>query len=452
MDLFISYRRTGGGVWANLLHTKLAALGIKIFYDKHKIENENFEVKIKKSLRRSPNVLLILSPGIFAFQERTETDWVLEEIEYALQEHKNLILVQVDGFDIHADMRYDHPVVHQLSMFNMLQYNNDTPAKEEASIMDIVGKMRDAKGGPFTLGERITQNSWYTNYEMTDEDMLWIKTDYEVCHKWDQRMLRRICQEPVMQHKDNISLFCIKSYDVDTYALKYSVTDPDTGLPLISNVYGTTYESDLPKADALFGKGHFVADTDSEHIVEEMHQVLRQNNLRGFDIIDMTLFIKDLNHPEKVVREMAKALNPDGGVLLIRELDDDFVKAYPHEDIIDHLVKLLELDPGAGNRHTGKKIYTYLMRSGADKVYISDEIISTANHKAKYQELICQTYFSYLKPELRNLAKEEPDTYLDAYNWIEKHYERIENLFCSPEFYFRAGYISGYGVFEADED
>ena len=121
---------------------------------------------------------------------------------------------------------------------------------------------------------------------------------------------------------------------------------------------------------------------------------------------------------------------------------------------------ILDLDEGAGNRHTGKKIYTFLKRAGAEKVYIADKIISTANHKSQFQQKIFETYFSYLRPELRALAfnsdenKNNPkyEKYVEAYEWLEENYSDIESTFCSQDFYFRAGYVAGYGVFKQDPD
>ena len=455
MDIFISYRRRGGSVWADLLNTKLSALGLKVFYDKFKIENEDFTLKIKRRIQRCPNFLIVLSPSIFSGIELNgkETDWVLEEIKYALSLSKNIICVQVDGFIVEKELTNFDDTIKTISQLNMLTYNNDTKSKEEASIMDIVAKMVDSNGKSYRLGEHVTHNSWYDKYEITDEDLLWIKTDYSVCHQWDQKLLKKICSENIIAKKENgINLFVLKMYDVETYQRKYNIIDEKTGKKLIDNVYGITYASDVEFANKIFGENHFIADNESSNLINEAKEVIKKNGLSGFDIIDMTLIIKDLERPEKIVREMSKLLHETGGIIFIRELDDDFVRAYPNEELILKMLSLLELDPGAGNRHTGKKIYTFLKLAGADKVYISDEIISTANHKSKFQKLICDTYFSYLKPELRNLCKEDPDTYKEAYNWIEKNYDRVENLFCSSDFYFRAGFISGYGVFENEDD
>ena len=73
---------------------------------------------------------------------------------------------------------------------------------------------------------------------------------------------------------------------------------------------------------------------------------------------------------------------------------------------------------------------------------------------------MCDNYFSYLIPELRALAEDTEENrqnsnyqkYVDAYNWLLEYYDDVESLFCSPEFYFRAGYVAGYGVFVEDEE
>ena len=87
-------------------------------------------------------------------------------------------------------------------------------------------------------------------------------------------------------------------------------------------------------------------------------------------------------------------------------------------------------------------------------------MISTANHKPAYQKKICDTYFSYLKPELKALAeptdknKEHKNykKFVEAADWLNDNYDDVESLFRSTEFYFRAGYVAGYGVFYPDEE
>ena len=124
---------------------------------------------------------------------------------------------------------------------------------------------------------------------------------------------------------------------------------------------------------------------------------------------------------------------------VLTETDGDMEKA----------IELLSLDPGAGNRHFGKRIYTYLSKSGADEIFMTDSVVSTANFKVAMQRKICDAYFSYLLPEFKVLVANNPanEDYIDGLNWLERHYSELESLFESKEFYFRSGYISGFGIY-----
>ena len=114
---------------------------------------------------------------------------------------------------------------------------------------------------------------------------------------------------------------------------------------------------------------------------------------------------------------------------------------------------LLALDPGAGNRHLGKKMYTHLIRAGADKIYLSNQIVSTANVNFKTRQKILDAYFSYLIPEFESLVAEHPenDEYHAGLDYLNKYYDEIIDLFSSKEFYCRIGFIAGYALFIEDD-
>ena len=174
------------------------------------------------------------------------------------------------------------------------------------------------------------------------------------------------------------------------------------------------------------------------------------NHINYLDLIDMILVLKDCTNPEKVLIKAAKLLDPTGGAIYVRDLDDDLIIAYPDEaGLVDKALELLDLDPGAGNRIFGKRIYTCLSKSGADEIRMLDDDVTTANFKTAMQRRICDAYFSYLIPEFRILVNENPNNedYYDALCWLDQHYQDLESLFGSKEFYFRSGYISGYGIY-----
>ena len=464
MDIFISYRRDTGSKEAALLNEKLKGRGIRPFLDRHRIHSEDFFNSILRHIDASPNFLMVLTPGYFV--NRGEDDWVRKEIEHAVSKGKKIIAVYFEGYD-HNEVDWDREtgLFSRFKTFNALPYEDSTAKIEDASIDNIIDNMVDAKGRRFSTNRHLETNAWYQNHEMTDEDMLWIISDHDVCKSLDWKMLDRALGEPVFGDRDELSLFVYKAYDIDTYQDKYSLGPKRKNDRSIQDVYGFTYDSFIERANECFGEDHFIPDAftgtnEAENLAAEdraIRNLLKRHGLKGFDLIDCTLIIKDRENPEIVVSKLARYLNPRGGIIYIRELDDDFIQAYPDEkNLISKMVKLLTLDVGAGNRHTGKKIFTYLKKAGADKVHISNEVISTANlKKVSDRERICDTYFSYLLPEMRALSEEHPDNdeYKEAYDWLTVHYQEVQSLFRSAEFYFRTGHIAGYGVFiQQDED
>lgn len=125
---------------------------------------------------------------------------------------------------------------------------------------------------------------------------------------------------------------------------------------------------------------------------------------------------------------------------------------YPDPDgIISEMKRILSKDPAAGNRYLGKQIFTLFHKSGAKEVYINDDSVSTANCvDTEERAAICDAYFSYLEPEFLALSYDNPKNsrYKKYYEYLRDNYERVLNIFRTSDFYFRAGYISGYGFYK----
>lgn len=352
MDVFISYRRDTGSEKADLIREKLSKRRIECFLDKHHIRNEDFLDKIKQDIDRAPNFLMVLTPGYFVKRETAE-DYVREELLYAKSQNKNIIGISFPLYD-HGEVDWDNdPEIAEFKRFNYIEYNNSNEEVEKGCINQIIKLMRNEKGQHFSTKKKIVSNSWYAEHAMNDDDMLWIVSDHDVCKRMDWRILDRALQETVFEGKDNLSLFVYKAYDIDTYHKKYELEPGREHLKKIDRVYGVTYDSMLAHANDSFGEDHFISDNFSvENYPEKMRELLERHHLSGFDIIDLTLVIKDYAHPEKRVREMANFLNPEGGIIYIRELDDDYIDAYPDEKgLFRKMLEYLELDDGAGNRH-----------------------------------------------------------------------------------------------------
>lgn len=92
-DVFISYRRDGGGTVARLLYQVFKAKGIRCFMDAETLGVGSFGESITQHLENAENFVFIVSPGVFD-RCSDPNDWVRKEIEGALQK-KNIKIIPV---------------------------------------------------------------------------------------------------------------------------------------------------------------------------------------------------------------------------------------------------------------------------------------------------------------------------------------------------------------------
>lgn len=467
MDIFISYRRDTGGTQAALIKSELEKMNISVFFDSNSIHNEDFMEKIKRAIDHCPNFLMVVSEGYYK-KRVGEDDYVREELLYAMKTGKNIIGIMTSDYDP-SEVNWDDPDnedIRILKTKNCYKYEHGNDHMTKAFYESkIIRDMIDQNGERFSTQKKLETNSWYSEHGRTEADTLWIKTDHIVCRELDWEILEKaITEEKIFEGKTELSLLCYDAYDISTYKKKYDLRPRKSGekeLPVrISNIYGICYSGQLEEANETFGEGHFIAEEEADAddymaYIELAQKLMERNGIDGFDIIDLTLVLKDNKKPDKTLTKLTKLLNRDGGIIYIRDLDDDYVDMYPDEKgILPKLKHYLDLDKGAGNRHLGKSVYTMLRRSGAKKVYMSDKIITSANYDPNFHAAMFMNYFSYLQPEFKVLCrvtdKDKPEyqEYSDALFWIDEYFDDIESMFRAPDFYFRAGYVAGYAVYK----
>ena len=117
--VFISYRRDGGELGAQLIYEHLVRLGYSVFYDIETMTAGQFDETLLTRIEEAKDFILILSRGALD-RCASEADWVRREIAHALKMHKNVIPVMFRGFafpeDLPADIapvRLQHGVVFE---------------------------------------------------------------------------------------------------------------------------------------------------------------------------------------------------------------------------------------------------------------------------------------------------------------------------------------------------
>lgn len=101
-DIFISYRRDGGGADARMMYDRLTKEGYSVSFDLDTLKNGNFNEELLRRVAECKNFIVLLSKGCF---DRTlkgckrEDDWMRIELATALFNKKNIVTVMLPGFE-----------------------------------------------------------------------------------------------------------------------------------------------------------------------------------------------------------------------------------------------------------------------------------------------------------------------------------------------------------------
>lgn len=95
-DVFISYRRDGGGEFARSIKAGLELRGYSVFLDFDELKDGIFDNRILEAIEAAPVFLFILSSHSLD-RCAEEGDWVRKEVEYAYSLGRHIIPVNKDG-------------------------------------------------------------------------------------------------------------------------------------------------------------------------------------------------------------------------------------------------------------------------------------------------------------------------------------------------------------------
>ena len=104
-DIFISYRRTGGGLSAKIIRDKLKEMGYDVFFDVDSLKSGNFNERLFSIIDDCKDFLIVLSPGaldrcVNPDGTPNDNDWVKKELAHALKAGKNVVPIMLNGFEM----------------------------------------------------------------------------------------------------------------------------------------------------------------------------------------------------------------------------------------------------------------------------------------------------------------------------------------------------------------
>ena len=105
-NIFISYRRDGGELGAQVIYEHLVRLGYSVFYDIETMTAGQFDETLLTRIEEASDFVLILSKNALDRCD-SEADWVRREIAHALKMNKNIIPVMLRGFAFPTNLPED---------------------------------------------------------------------------------------------------------------------------------------------------------------------------------------------------------------------------------------------------------------------------------------------------------------------------------------------------------
>lgn len=440
MDAFISYRRDTGLDKARGIAEGLKDKEYTVFFDCDSILDGKFSTRIYKNIENSSNFILVLSKNCLNRCE-SEKDWVRLEIEHALKMGKNIIPVMCTDFSTPED------IVESISSIMRIQAVPYDAYNYKESISRIIDRLMDENGKKlFITKKNNIANTYYANVGLSDAEKKRITADHKVSRGVEEKVFRTF-----LEGRENVVVFNPAIYVSDLTFQRYDKQEQ------ISQVYGMmnlAEDVELANKQLAEHKNYtgkiYTGNMEYDDFEDTMDRILSENGLNGFDVIDLTLILRDLSKPQEKLQQAVDRLN-ENGVVYIREIDHDMVLAYPDpQGLIDKMMEYIKNDKYSGDFFAGRKVYNMLKKAGIDKIYAENTMLSTVNMSTRDRMDLMETYFSYVIREYGSMYDSDPDDayYSSAVEWIEMHYEELKEMFRHPDFYFLSGFLFFYGVLE----
>ena len=196
-------------------------------------------------------------------------------------------------------------------------------------------------------------------------------------------------------------------------------------------------------AQKTFPDGHFFnLDVESESFFGKLEEIMKDNEITGFDVVNCSMVILHLKDPVDILTRVRSILS-DNGTLIIRDIDDGIHFAWPDdEDLFKHFYDICARDARLGDRHCGRKLYHYLKKAGFRRVCLEKEGLSTADmdDKMLLYEMFVPNTLHYM--EQRYHESPENEQWKNDYFWFRDHIDKMKAAFEKEDFISSAGFIS----------
>ncbi len=210
---------------------------------------------------------------------------------------------------------------------------------------------------------------------------------------------------------------------------------------------GTEFNGEaVERANAAYGNDHIVftqCDLEGEDVEKVIGDVCEKYGIDGFNVVNISMLILHLKNPVRLLKRIRKFVR-SGATIVIKDIDDGLNLAYPdREGHFEYAVGLCAKNPLGGFRASGRQIPYLLRKSGYRDIRLVRSGLNTLDMDFDEREAMFHIYFSFIRGDFAYLAAQSPDNalYRESAEWMQKHYEEMEDEFMNEDFFFSLGFM-----------
>lgn len=196
-------------------------------------------------------------------------------------------------------------------------------------------------------------------------------------------------------------------------------------------------------AEERHASGRFlILDVEQEDFASLIRPVMEEEGIGGFDVINCSMVVLHMQDPVSALSRLRTLLAPNGTVV-IRDIDDGLQYAWPDpERRFEKLFMMLEKDVRTGDRHCGRKIYSYLTNAGFQNIQLNKVGLASTSLKEKMLlfDMAIPTLLHY--SEQRHLDAPSNIQWKNDFEWFRDNIAAMKDSFGKEDFVFSAGFMN----------
>ena len=369
---------------------------------------------------------------------------VLNELEQAYKYYKDgklaIIPVMVNDVTLNADMDY-----YLARIQHVYAHGNVDSIKSE--LIERINKALELITGNKTETKKIQMNNGLAQEQ--DQERV-ANRYYDVDDKYEKRRLK-VEGEVLLRFEKEVFDSLVKDRThlnglITTCMFAKAVMDK-IDLSKFDKMIGLCYnEKAVFEANYDYKNERtrfFAQDVEDDDFEDNLRKYMEEMGIEKFDYVDISMGFLDWKNPFKVVKTLKKFMAKDC-MIYVKDVDDGVVMYYPDDaKLFKKFKTFYSLDPIAGFRHSGRRVYSYFQKLKAKSIDLVHSGIDVTDMDEEDKEKMFFSYFGFIPNDFKICYNEDPSKkeYKAVIDWCDEYYDNLEEAFMDDSFFFNSGYF-----------